>query len=114
MQSKRNEATGDGIYRLVYEVVKKIPKGKVASYGEIARAIGIKDSRVVGWTLHKNPDQTRIPCHRVVDEDGNLSNDFAFGGYKKQKILLLDEGVVFVRERRVKLYRGREIQSLDD
>jgi methylated-DNA-protein-cysteine methyltransferase related protein len=99
----KNENTGNGIYSLVYEVVKKIPKGKVVTYGEIARKIGIKDVRTIGWALHKNPDQANIPCHRVVTKDGKLSDNFAFGGYKAQKKLLENEGVVFVSEKYVKI-----------
>ena len=77
-----------------YEVVKKIPKGKVASYGFVSRAAGHKGkARQVGWALHVNPFPGVIPCHRVVKIDGSLSESFAFGGINMQEKLLSDEGV---------------------
>ncbi|NLZ25254.1 MAG: MGMT family protein [Clostridiales bacterium] len=81
-------------YDRVYEVVKMIPKGKVATYGQIARALGSpKASRAVGYALHFNPSPGAIPCHRVVRRDGRLASAFAFGGEEAQKELLEKEGV---------------------
>lgn len=81
-------------FERVYEVVKHIPKGKVATYGDIARAIGApRCSRQVGWALHVNPQQGIIPCHRVIFSDGRLSYGFAFGGIESQRELLESEGV---------------------
>lgn len=78
----------------VYEVICKIPRGKVASYGQIARALGSpRASRAVGRVLHVNPDPDRIPCHRVVNKYGRLAPAFAFGGPAEQKRLLEEEGV---------------------
>ena len=83
-------------FSLIYEEVKKIPKGKVASYGYIAKKLGIpRLSRVVGYALHVNPDPDTIPCHRVVTKDGQVSKAFAFGGLNKQIELLEKEGVKF-------------------
>ena len=80
----------------VYEVVKQIPYGKVATYGDIARALGSpKASRQVGWALHVNPDPENIPCYRVVDRFGRVSKAFAFGGENRQRQLLEMEGIVF-------------------
>jgi len=80
----------------VYEFVKNIPKGKVATYGQIAEYLGNKNlSRVVGNILHRNPDPTNIPCHRVVNGKGQVSDAFAFGGMQAQKRLLEKEGIVF-------------------
>lgn len=80
-----------------YEVVKKIPKGKVASYGFVSRAAGHKGkARQVGWALHVNPSPGEIPCHRVVKIDGSLSESFAFGGINMQEKLLMEEGVEIV------------------
>ena len=76
----------------IYEEVKKIPKGQVATYGEIARKVGTTP-RVVGFALHKNPDPENIPCHRVVFKNGNLSSGYAFGGKRAQKEKLRYEGV---------------------
>ncbi len=80
----------------VYEVVKGIPQGKVASYGRIAEILGNKRmSRQVGWALHNNPDPENIPCYRVVFKDGRLSEAFAFGGINRQRELLLADGITF-------------------
>lgn len=79
----------------VYKVVKLIPKGKVTTYREIARALGTKDARKVGWALHANPDP-KTPCHRVVNKDGKLAVNFAFDGEKEQRRRLERERIVFV------------------
>ena len=79
----------------IYNAVRQIPKGKVASYGFIARLSGYpRASRQVGWALHQNPDSHSIPCHRVVKKDGSLSESFVFGGINVQERLLTEEGVV--------------------
>lgn len=80
----------------VYEFLKTIPKGKVVTYGQIAKHLGNKNlSRVVGNILHNNPDPTNIPCHRVVNCKGMVSDSFAFGGSTAQRSLLEKEGIVF-------------------
>jgi len=82
------------VFSKVYEKVKQIPKGKVTTYGEIARAIGNPHmSRRVGYALHANPEPIVIPCHRVVNRFGELSGAFAFGGKDVQSDLLKSEGV---------------------
>ena len=90
----------NSFFRKVYDVVKTIPKGKVCSYGEIAKFLGVPAmSRQVGWALHKNPQAYIIPCHRVVFTDGRLSPSFAFGGENEQRRLLEEEGVIFNGEK---------------
>lgn len=87
----------DGFFSKVYQVVKRIPCGKVATYGQIARLCGnAKMSRQVGWALHVNPEPFVIPCHRVVDRNGKITTSFAFGGSKVQHDLLIGEGITFV------------------
>ena len=81
-------------FEQVYAVVKKIPLGKVATYGQVARAIGTRDARKVGWALHFNKDHN-CPCHRVVNKEGGLAPNFAFDGPKEQKRRLVAEGVNF-------------------
>lgn len=67
--------------RLIYEAVKKIPKGCVATYAQVAELAGTKKMcRAVGNALHKNPNPDEIPCYRVVNAKGELSGAFAFGG----------------------------------
>ena len=84
-------------FELIYDVVKKIPYGKVATYGQVAALAGNKNwSRVVGYALHVNPDPEQIPCFRVVNRFGEVSKAFAFGGENRQIELLEVEGVLFV------------------
>lgn len=86
----------------VYKTVKQIPKGKVATYGQIARMCGnARMSRQVGWALHVNPEPYTIPCHRVVNREGRLSPAFAFGGENVQRQLLEAEGVTFTDDNHV-------------
>lgn len=83
-------------FELIYDVVKQIPKGTVATYGQVAALAGNKRwSRVVGYALHVNPDPEHIPCHRVVNRLGEVSKAFAFGGENRQIALLTQEGVRF-------------------
>lgn len=80
----------------VYAVVQTIPLGKVATYGDIARALGTRDARRVGHALHGNQSGDTTPCHRVVTKDGKLSESYAFGGSKEQYLKLQKEGVTFL------------------
>lgn len=83
-------------FETIYEVVKQIPCGKVATYGQIAELAGNRRlSRVVGYALHVNPDPDKIPCYRVVNRLGEVSKAFAFGGGNRQIDLLKQEGVKF-------------------
>ncbi|MGN0823433.1 MAG: MGMT family protein [Candidatus Coproplasma sp.] len=87
-------------FNAVYQAVKAIPLGKVATYGDIARAVGApRSARQVGWALHNNPRPIEIPCHRVVFADGSLSSGFAFGGIQAQKELLESEGVTVLDDK---------------
>ncbi|QJW48323.1 MGMT family protein [bacterium BFN5] len=86
----------------VYEIVRQIPEGKVASYGQVACMAGsLRASRAVGYALHRNPFQQRVPCHRVVFKDGSLTDSFGFGGKVLQRQLLEGEGVEFTVDGRV-------------
>ena len=78
----------------IYEAVKKIPKGHVATYGRVAEMAGDKKmARAVGNALHKNPDPDNIPCFRVVNAKGELAGEFAFGGAGQQARVLEADGV---------------------
>lgn len=95
-------------FELIYEQVKKIPVGKVASYGQIALYAGNpRWSRVVGYALHVNPEPGIIPCHRVVTKDGKLAKSFAFGGENVQRDLLLSEGVEFLDDETVDMEKSQ-------
>ena len=83
-------------FERIYENVKRIPRGKVATYGMIAAMSGNpRLARVVGYALHVNPEPGVIPCHRVVNREGKTSSAFAFGCEDMQRKLLEEEGVVF-------------------
>ena len=81
-------------YDRVYGAVKRIPKGRVATYGQIAAIAGnSRAARAVGWALHVNPEPGVIPCHRVINRFGKICEGFAFGGPEAQKKMLEAEGV---------------------
>lgn len=84
----------DSPSKRIYEAVKKIPRGKVATYGQIAELAGDKKmARAVGNALHKNNDPDNIPCYRVVNAKGELAGEFAFGGAGAQAKLLMADGI---------------------
>ena len=81
----------------VYRAVRKIPKGKVATYGQIAVVVGCpKAARAVGNALHRNPDGDFTPCFRVVNREGGLSESFGFGGVYAQRERLREDGTEVV------------------
>lgn len=83
-------------FERIYDVIKQIPKGNVASYGQVAQLAGNKRwSRVVGYALHAISDPDIIPCHRVVTREGKTSKAFALDGVDHQRELLEAEGVSF-------------------
>ena len=83
-------------FEKIYDVVRQIPKGRVATYGQVARLAGnSRWARVVGYALHCNPEPGTIPCHRVVNREGKVADAFAFGGGDTQRELLENEGIVF-------------------
>ena len=91
-------------FEKIYEVVKSIPEGKVATYGQVAFLEGNpRWARVVGYALHVNPEPGVIPCHRVVNRDGKVATGFVFGGEGVQRQLLETEGIVFESDGRIDL-----------
>ena len=81
-------------FERVYEVARKIPYGKVTSYGAIARAIGSGGSaRMVGWAMNATGDRNDIPAHRVVNRVGLLSGKHHFDGTNLMQQLLESEGI---------------------
>lgn len=78
----------------VFRLLQTVPKGHVITYGEIAQALGNKGlARVVGNILHRNPDETRYPCFRVVNHKGELAENFVFGGAEGQRKRLEEDGI---------------------
>ena len=105
MITESYEIVTDSPTKRIYEAVKKIPAGKVATYGQVATMAGNpKMSRAVGNALHKKPDPENIPCFRVVNSKGELSGAFAFGGENEQKKRLEADGIK-VEDGRVELSR---------
>lgn len=103
MIAESYDLISDSPSRRIYEAVKKIPYGRVATYAQVAELAGDrKMARAVGNALHRNPDPDHIPCFRVVNSKGELAGEFAFGGSGEQAKLLQAEGVE-VTEGRVNL-----------
>lgn len=88
----------DSFFTRAYDIVRQIPEGRVASYGQIARLMGeAHKARFVGFAMHASPGIAGgVPCHRVVFKDGSLAPGFAFGGPNAQRALLEKEQVVFL------------------
>ena len=98
------QAAQGSVFQRIYEVVARIPRGKVCTYGHVALLAGNpRWARVVGYALHVNPDPERIPCYRVVNRNGEVSSAFAFGGANEQELLLRGDGVTFLPDGRVDL-----------
>jgi methylated-DNA-protein-cysteine methyltransferase-like protein len=88
----------------VYDVVARIPCGRVTTYGRIARALGSpRSARMVGWALNRTPPERNLPAHRVVNRVGFLSGALHFGHPDEMRDLLLEEGVPFVDDETVDL-----------
>lgn len=93
--------SGMNFNQKVWALTARIPRGKVATYADIARALGTSAYRAVGNALNRNPYAPVVPCHRVVGSDGSLTG-FA-GGLATKKRMLADEGVNFIKANRVDL-----------
>ena len=90
----------------VYAVTRRIPRGKVATYGQVAKLAGSpKAARAVGYLMKTNPDAPKTPCHRVVASDGSLTGYSGQEGLSGKKKMLTAEGVAF-DGRRVNLSRS--------
>lgn len=93
-------------FERIYAVVRRIPRGTVATYGQVAFLAGNpRWARVVGYALHANPDPEGIPCYRVVTKDGRTSPAFAFGGADVQRAMLEADGITFTPDGRVDMQK---------
>lgn len=93
-------------YDAVYDLVRRIPRGKIATYGQLALMTGSpRASRAVGYAMRACRDPA-VPCHRVLGKAGNLTAEHAFGP-GVQRALLESEGVVFTEDGRVRVARFR-------
>ena len=91
-------------YQRVYEIVARIPRGKVITYGQIAAALGDpRQARTVGWAMHCIPEWLDVPWHRVINSQGRISGSSQ--GYRahEQMALLEEEGIVFDESGRIDL-----------
>ena len=94
------------VFERIYDVVRRITYGKVATYGQVAMIAGNpRWARAVGYALHANPDPEGIPCYRVVNRFGGVAPAFAFGGEERQAELLRAEGIEVSENGKVDLDR---------
>ncbi len=101
-------AKKDGFFQRVYEVVARIPKGKVVTYGAIAKRLGgLYSGRTVGFAMRAAPAERRLPCHRVVNKKGEMSPGHVFGSAARQRVMLKKEGVPFLPDGRIDMKRGQ-------
>ena len=103
-----------GFFDRVYALVARIPRGKVATYGQIARMLGApRAARTVGWAMHDTPHGSRVPCHRVVQQGGTCSPNFRIGDPGAQRRLLEREGVQFLLDGRIDMQAHQWRPELD-
>ncbi|HEX7153838.1 MAG TPA: MGMT family protein [Thermoanaerobaculia bacterium] len=95
-------------YELIWSVVRQIPKGSVATYGQIAELAGLEGhARQVGYALHNLPEDSDIPWHRVINSRGEISPRSQGDSHELQRLLLEDEGVAFSLTGRVEVAKYR-------
>lgn len=101
-------------YEKIWQTVVRIPRGRVATYGQIARLAGLgRRARMVGYALHRTPDHYDLPWHRVINARGRISFPRDSDQYRKQRDRLVAEDVSFVGER-VDLDRYRWRPGFED
>ncbi len=89
-------------WETIYRAVRRVPRGRVASYGQIAELAGLEGhARQVGYALHALPDGSRVPWHRVINAKGEISPRSAGDSHELQRMLLDAEGVKFDERGRV-------------
>ena len=97
-----------GIYTRIYRVVKCIPKGRVATYGQVTSLAGMAGhARQVGYALHSLPEGTEIPWHRVINAKGMISSRSEPASEEKQRLLLEAEGICLNEEKKLQFNRSR-------
>jgi methylated-DNA-protein-cysteine methyltransferase related protein len=95
------------VYQDIYELVRRIPRGRVVTYGQISAMVGRCTPRMVGYAMAALPDGTDVPWHRVVNRSGRISLPQTGHGYQRQKMLLEIEDVGFDEEERIDLEQFR-------
>ena len=109
--ARQKSSDRDSFSKRCYSLLKKVPRGRITTYGELAHALGTKAYRAVGQAMNKNPDAPVVPCHRVVASSGALGG-YAFGVAKKcallkQEGISIKDGKVLDFEK--KLYRFTKV-----
>ncbi len=109
----------DSFFAQVYEVVRRIPPGQVATYGQIAQLLGKpRAARTVGWALHSTPEGSDVPWQRVINARGTISLDARGPGGAIQRVLLEAEGIVFDEQGRLDLqaygWAGLDLAERDE
>ncbi len=95
-------------YELIWSVVRKVPRGRVATYGQIAELAGLEGhARQIGYALHNLPEKSSVPWHRVVNAKGEISARTGGDSHELQRLLLEAEGVEFDGKGRMDLKRYR-------
>ena len=96
---------GSDFFQRAYDIVRQVPEGRVATYGQVARMMGEpRKAQYVGFAMHSSPGMKGgVPCHRIVFADGSLAPGFAFGGADEQRKMLEAEGVGFLPNGKVNL-----------
>lgn len=113
MIAESYELVTDSPTKRIYEAVKKIPRGQVATYGQVAELAGDKKmARAVGNALHRNPDPEHIPCYRVVNAKGELAGEFAFGGAGKQAAILEADGIEVINGKVDLIKYGMDVETI--
>ena len=92
----RGPGSGSSSYRLIYQIVRRVPKGCVATYGQVARLAGLPGhARQVGYAMHALPEHTKVPWHRIINAKGGVSRRSTPGWEQDQRLRLEREGIVF-------------------
>jgi methylated-DNA-protein-cysteine methyltransferase-like protein len=100
MGKLNSREAGSDKYRIVWDVVREVPKGRVSTYGEIARLCGLmRQARFVGQALRNTPPDLNLPWHRIINSQGKISFPRNGSAYRKQKKLLEKDGIIFIREK---------------
>ena len=103
------------VYKLIYDVIAKIPKGKVATYKQVAIMAGLgRQPRMVGYALNKAPEDLKLPWHRVINSQGKISYAISRNGHDDlQKQLLIEDGIVFSKSGIVDLDKYGHVSESD-
>ena len=105
---------GNSVYDEIYAWVRRVPEGKVATYGQVARLAGKCSARQVGYAMAAVPDGSGIPWHRIINSQGRISLRTGSEGHLMQRILLEAEGIVFSRDGKIDLAEYRWTAAADD